>query len=97
MFLRPAARSRRAAKCAQWDDKSSDPSGPGPGYRVSVEGHEGFQVKVALPDGQTLDSLDSWMYQIGCLGLGLSKAADRFQKSSGDFLHLLQVDFEIFR
>jgi len=27
-------------------------------YRVSVEGHEGFQVKVALPDGQTLDSLD---------------------------------------
>lgn len=27
-------------------------------YRVSVEGHEGFQVKVALPNGQTLDSLD---------------------------------------
>ena len=48
-------------KCAQWDFKCSNPGGPGPGYRVSVEGHEGFQVKVALPNGQTLDSLDPWI------------------------------------
>ena len=27
-------------------------------YRVSVEGHAGFQVKIALPNGLTLDALD---------------------------------------
>ena len=27
-------------------------------YRVAVENHGGFQVKVALPDATTLDTLD---------------------------------------